>query len=204
MVFGDCNFPAAYRLYPRPHPDRLSQPMIASTQTNHPLASFTVPRTQQALEAACARLRAAGLRITQPRVAILSVLIRKTSPVTIEQIHAELADSACDLVTVYRCLAAFQEVGLVRLSYFQNGTSLYQMALDQKEPTYHVVAKDHSWADALPNELSRELHAVVSKIESSLRDQGYDNVSHVVTFFGQKGASSAAPERSQNSAIGTL
>lgn len=161
--------------------------MIASTQTNHPLASVKQPvaKPQAAIDAACSRLKAAGLRITQPRVAILEALIKRAQPASIEQIHTDLANSACDLVTVYRCLAAFQEVGLVRLCYFHNGTSLYQINIENESP-YHIVSKETNEVEQLDHESSAELRAVLGRIQESLRARGYTEVSHMVQFFAQK------------------
>ena len=161
--------------------------MIASTQTNHPLASVKQPGSapQASIDVACSRLKAAGLRITQPRVAILEALIKRAQPASIEQIHSDLAISACDLVTVYRCLAAFQEVGLVRLCYFHNGTSLYQIKLDSDNP-YHVVSKETKEIEELDAESSAQLRAVIGQIQESLKARGYSEVSHLVQFFAQK------------------
>ncbi|MFT3867842.1 MAG: transcriptional repressor [Nibricoccus sp.] len=188
--------------------------MIASTQTNHPLASVKQPgaKPQAAIDAACSRLKAAGLRITQPRVAILEALIKRAQPASIEQIHNDLSNSACDLVTVYRCLAAFQEVGLVRLCYFHNGTSLYQINIETESP-YHIVSKETNEVEQLDQESSAELRAVLSRIQESLRARGYTEVSHMVQFFAQKPkysnpreqaaatASLQAPQRNQAPAI---
>jgi Fur family ferric uptake transcriptional regulator len=161
--------------------------MIASTQTNHPLASVTPEgaKPQAAIDVACSRLKAAGLRITQPRVAILEALIKRAQPASIEQIHGDLSNSACDLVTVYRCLAAFQEVGLVRLCYFHNGTSLYQIKLDSENP-YHIVSKETNEVEELDAESSAELRTVVGRIQETLKARGYSEVSHLVQFFAQK------------------
>lgn len=161
--------------------------MIASTQTNHPLASVkqTGAKSQASIDVACSRLKAAGLRITQPRVAILEALIKRAQPASIEQIHGDLANSACDLVTVYRCLAAFQEVGLVRLCYFHNGTSLYQINLENESP-YHVVSKETNEVEELDTENATELRAVIERIQESLKARGYSDVSHMVQFFAQK------------------
>lgn len=161
--------------------------MIASTQTNHPLASVKQAgaKPQVAIDVACSRLKAAGLRITQPRVAILEALIKRNQPASIEQIHGDLSNSACDLVTVYRCLAAFQEVGLVRLCYFHNGTSLYQINLENESP-YHVVSKETNEVEQLDQESSAELRAVLSRIQETLKARGYTEVSHMVQFFAQK------------------
>ncbi len=160
--------------------------MIASTQTNHPLANVAPAQdSRQALEQACARLKSAGLRITQPRVAILDVLLRRVQPSTIEQIHTSLTEVSCDLVTVYRCLAAFQEVGIVRLTHFHNGTSLYQINLDN-ENAYHIVSKDTKDIEPLDEACTAELRAAIAKVEENLKARGYGEISHIVEFFGQK------------------
>jgi Fur family transcriptional regulator, ferric uptake regulator len=159
--------------------------MIASTQTNHPLAAggeSLDPHSR--VETACARLREAGLRITQPRIAILGVLIARGQPMSIEQIHGELRNRSCDLVTVYRCLAAFEEIGLVRRSFFHNGTSLYQLS-DRKDASYHVVSKDSTEIRSLDVETSARLAVVIKQVEEQLKAEGYTEVSHILEFFAK-------------------
>ena len=159
--------------------------MIASTQTHHPVPNVKTPVNAQStpLDLACARLKAAGLRITQPRIAILDALIKRSLPASIEQIHGDLSGSSCDLVTVYRCLAAFEELGLVRRCFFHNGTSLYQINLGD-EPVYHVVNKSDNSVEALDADTSSELRAALQKVEALLKTRGYSDVSHMVEFFG--------------------
>ena len=163
--------------------------MIASTHTNHPLGPVAADSQKKtpALQQACSRLKSAGLRITQPRIAILEVLIRRPLPASIEQIHADLgisAASTCDLVTVYRCLAAFEELGLVRRCFFHNGTSLYQLNLDDAAP-YHVVDKANNAVAPLDADLAEELRGAMQRIEEKLSERGYSQVSHMVEFFGR-------------------
>lgn len=158
--------------------------MIASTQTNHPLVAAKEARpAANALEAACAQLRSAGMRITQPRIAILTAIINRGQPTSIEQIHGELAPGPCDLVTVYRCLGAFERIGLVRRSFFHNGTSLYELNSGAAH-RYHVVCKATNRVAPIAPELTAELRESIRRIEESLRQAGYENVSHVVEFFG--------------------
>src|ERR1044071_6992843 len=112
--------------------------MIASTQTNHPLTgnSKSGVRTSSPAEPATSKLKPAGLRIPQPRLAILAALSKRAQPTSIEQLHEDVGAENCDLVTVYRCMAAFEEIGLVRRAFFHNGTALYEINLGQ--PTcYH-------------------------------------------------------------------
>jgi len=165
--------------------------MISSTQTNHPLTNFatSTQAAGSALEQACTRLKSAGLRITQPRIAILTALINRTQPATIEQLHQHLKDSSCDLVTVYRCLAAFEELGLVRRCFFHNGTSLYQIQLNN-EAVYHVVSKEGEVLETISPELAGELHAVLSKIESELKGRGLSDVTNMAAFFAASRQSS--------------
>jgi Fur family transcriptional regulator, ferric uptake regulator len=163
--------------------------MIASTQTNHPLAAFTPSAAKPStLDAACERLREAGLRITQPRIAILNALIQRHAPATIEQLHGDLNQSSCDLVTVYRCLSAFQKAGMVRLSFFHNGTSLYELSLGRETARFHVVDKATQSSEPIDASLAEELNSVLRRIEAELKTQGYQQIHTAVNFFGAKAA----------------
>ncbi len=165
--------------------------MISSTQTNHPLTGSSpgAVDSQARLDAACVRLREASLRITQPRIAIISVLIARSQPISIEQIHAELDNKSCDLVTVYRCLGAFEDIGLVRRSFFHNGTSLYQLN-DGKTPVYHIVAKDTQEIRDLDADTSARLAVAIKEVEEQLKSEGYVNITHVLEFFAKSPAAS--------------
>ncbi len=135
------------------------------------------------LDAACARLKGAGLRITQPRLAILSELIRRGAPASIEQIHGEVGASRCDLVTVYRCMAAFEGIALVRRAFFLNGSWLY--AIDLGEPArYHVVCRASDRVDQIDAESGAALTSALQNAEEKLRARGYTEIGHIVEFFG--------------------
>lgn len=159
--------------------------MIASTQTNHPLTgnSKTCARAQSALDLATAKLKSAGLRITQPRIAILAALIKRAQPTSIEHLHEDVGADNCDLVTVYRCVAAFEEIGLVRRAFFHNGTALYDISLGQPA-RYHVVCKATNSVVELDQETSEELRQAIEKVQEKLRTKGYAGVGHIVEFFG--------------------
>jgi len=142
------------------------------------------PKSKTSIEQACACLKDAGLRITQPRISILASLLNRSVPATIEQIFDDLPPDTCDLVTVYRCLATFQEIGLVRLSYFHGGARAYQITLNSgNEMPYHVISKNDNEVQELDAESAAELRAVIAKIEDRLRANGADKVSHIVEFF---------------------
>ncbi len=151
--------------------------MIASTPSNHPLASLgDLDRAGNPLDLARVRLKSAGLRITQPRVAIIEALVRQDRPVSIEQLHHDLADDACDLVTVYRCLAVFEELGLVRRSFSHNGTGLYEINLSDSHH-HHIVCKTCGKVERIDTPFTENTQQI-------LRERGYEQVTCLVEFFG--------------------
>jgi len=87
-------------------------------------------------------------------------------------------------VTVYRCLAAFEEIGLVRRSFYHNGTSLYAINLGETN-SYHFVCKDSNQVESIDPEATAELRQCVLQVEEKLRARGYTGVTHMVEFFGK-------------------
>jgi Fur family ferric uptake transcriptional regulator len=158
--------------------------MIASTQTNHPLSGNgkNPVRPFSPVEVATSKLKAAGLRITQPRLAILAALSKRAQPTSIEHLHEDVGADNCDLVTVYRCMAAFEDIGLVRRAFFHNGTALYEINLGQ--PTrYHVVCKKTNQVEELDAETTAELRTAIEAVQEKLHARGYAEIGHIVEFF---------------------
>lgn len=154
-------------------------------------------RNSSPVELATSRLKSAGLRITQPRLAILEVLSRREHPTSIEQIHDEVGADNCDLVTVYRCMAAFEEIGLVRRAFFHDGTALYEMNLG-RPARYHVVCKATNRVAELDTETADELRRSIAAVQEKLVARGYRDVGHIVEFFGvAPGASSRSTSASR-------
>jgi len=172
--------------------------MISATHSNHPMGPVSHAVSEDSpLSEALARIRNAQMRITKPRVALIESLIQHKGPVSIERIHQDVGAEVCDLVTVYRCLAAFETLGLVRRSYLHNGTCLYELTLGSQHH-YHIGCKSCGKTERVD-------YFSVEGMERMLQDRGYTEVSHVVGFYGicptcQKAATeratSAAPDRS--------
>jgi Fur family transcriptional regulator, ferric uptake regulator len=149
-----------------------------------PEANAKTGATQAALrDLACAAVKAAGLRLTDPRRSILAVLARRDQPSTIEQIHAQLGSGRCDRVTVYRCMTAFEEAGLVRRVFAPDGTGLYRLNLDGAD-RYHLLCRRSKLLHELDAETSAELGRALRHAEEKLRARGYTDVGHVAEFFG--------------------
>jgi Fur family ferric uptake transcriptional regulator len=158
---------------------------MTGSEPTPPAAASVRPAGTEAiyLDLACARLKSAGLRITQPRLALLAAVIKAAQPRTIESLHQDLGTQSCDVVTVYRCMAAFEAIGIVRRAFLSNGTSLYE--LDLGEPMrYHVFCKATKQVAPIDSAAAADLGRAVERVEESLRRQGYSELGHLVEFFG--------------------
>lgn len=151
--------------------------MIAATQSNHPLAGVPLVRPADPIADASARMRKVGMRITKPRIALIEALARRTAPTAIEALHQEINATSCDLVTVYRCLAAFEKIGIVRRSFQHNGTSMYELALSARPRHYHIVCKSCRATEPVD-------YFPIEGVERVLRERGYAELTHLVEFFG--------------------
>jgi Fur family ferric uptake transcriptional regulator len=135
------------------------------------------------LELLVARLKSAGLKVTGPRIAILEALSSSTQPSTIEQIFLKAGNSACDLVTIYRSMAAFEKAGVVyRSGFSERGAVLYNAEVGERR-RYPVIRKGSAVIDELDSESSAELQATIEKIKLRLKSKGYDGLHHIVEFF---------------------
>ena len=95
-----------------------------------------------------ARLRAAGLRCTAQRRAVLQAL-HELRHATVDELAAHLDASACDvnLSTVYRTLETLDEVGLVELEDVnacldKAGDDIADIAAGMHEDFYAAITSD--------------------------------------------------------------
>jgi Fur family ferric uptake transcriptional regulator len=84
-------------------------------------------------------LRAAGRRVTSQRQLILEVLEASSHHLDAEALYerAKARDSDISLATIYRTLALFSELGLVREHRLSGRRTLYEPMPD--EPHYHFT-----------------------------------------------------------------
>ncbi len=158
--------------------------MISSTQTNQPFVDTYVDSSIQ-------QLRQAGHRITQVRIQLLTALSKHDSPISVEDLHELIGKDCCDLVTVYRCMATFEQHGLVTRSYRHSGTTIYERKQGPHQ-VYRVIDKVTHAAHSIGNEDAERIRAAIENVERLLRESGYSEVSHVLEFFAVQSPSAPA------------
>ncbi len=95
----------------------------------------------QAVEAARARLKDEGLRVTPQRLLVLQVLQEAEEHLDAEAIHARARehDPNVSLATVYRTLNKLKEMGLVEQRYFARDHKREYYEATGKEEHYHFT-----------------------------------------------------------------
>lgn len=122
-------------------------------------------------------LKAAGLKVTPRRLAMLRILLDAAAPLTAEEVHGALeAEHRADLSTVYRALGTMAEQGLLRKTVCQDGKVYYGF---QPEQHSHKLTCERCHAsvpiDLCPLEqLARTLHD----------DTGYEITGHRFELSG--------------------
>jgi Fur family transcriptional regulator, ferric uptake regulator len=151
------------------------------------------------LDLATQRLKASGLKLTRPRLILLKAMVGFHSPFSTEQLYRatelpktsksrkkgpqQASDSRAelDLVTVYRSLATFSELGLVSKVDLGDGVVRYELSDPDGSHHHHVICTKCQGIQPLDFiEIEREIVAQ----EKKLRDLGYSGLSHRLEFFG--------------------
>ena len=134
------------------------------------------PPAEKAIEAALEVLRANGLRVTNPRMAMLGILTREHGPFSAEELHRRMGDGGCDVVTVYRSLQAMEEVGVLRRCDFGDGTYRYEFNSGEHHH-HHIICRNCRSVETLDL-------CVADSLERLARSKGYLNVTHTLEVFG--------------------
>jgi len=134
------------------------------------------PSAQTQFDASLQTLRDHHHRVTEPRKAILEILTREHGPFTAEELHGLMEKGVCDLVTVYRCLTAMEEIALVRRCDFGDGSYRYEFNTGEHHH-HHIICRECHGVQTLD-------FCVADSLERMARQIGYANVTHTLEIFG--------------------
>lgn len=125
-------------------------------------------------------LREAGLRVTQQRTAIVSVLSAADDHPSAEDVYAKarLIDDTVSVATVYRTLAVLEGAGLIRKLSFEDAPARYEM-MPQSDHD-HLVDIDTGDLIEIPGD---EIALLRERIAAEL---GYEIVSQHTIIRGRR------------------
>ncbi len=126
-------------------------------------------------EIATAHLRAHDFKVTEQRVAVLSLLMKVHKPVTIDAVSKALPE--INYVTLYRMLKQFVDAGLVYQTDFRAGKAYFEF---QEHHHHHVVCTSCGTQEAvdacLPDQFLKHVATHTS---------GFATIqNHTLEFFG--------------------
>ena len=132
----------------------------------------------QEYAAAMELLRSAGLRATQPRLRVLSILDESKYPLSVADIARTLKSPTVDQVTVYRTLETFVQAGIVQHLELHQGRSFFELAT--REHHHHLVCRSCGKVEDVEGCDMEHFEKKVAK-----RSKNFDSVSsHALEFFG--------------------
>lgn len=134
-----------------------------------------------ATEIAAGRLRAAGQRLTAPRVALVHALAGAAGPMTLP----ELQRAAPDLATssAYRNLLVLEEVGVVHRILTSGDHARFELAEDLTEHHHHLICSNCGSVADVPAS-SRLEESVRRAADEIARSTGFRTQHHRVDLVG--------------------
>lgn len=132
--------------------------------------------SEQQYDAAISSLRQERYRITEPRKALLRLLLESEKPLSAEDAHEALGTGQYDLVTVYRNLETFEAAGIATRIPTEAGKSLFELNA-QEHHHHHIICRKCHKAECLD-------HCEVEKFEQIAANLGFTQVTHVLELYG--------------------
>lgn len=126
-------------------------------------------------------LRKAGLKVTLPRIKILSILEDdEEGHLSAEDVYKSLLDAGEDvgLATVYRVLTQFESAGLVTRHNFDGGHSVFELARGEHHD--HMVEIDTGKVIEFTNAEIEKLQHIIAE------EHGYELVDHSLVLYVKK------------------
>jgi len=124
-------------------------------------------------------LRNAGLRVTQPRMAVLAIL-QEADPhhLSAEDVHRRLVrmDSSIGLTTVYRVLSQLEQHGFVTRHHFDGSQAVFE--LDQGDAHHHIVCTETGVVAEFRDE------RIEKRLEAIARELGFELTDHQIVIKG--------------------
>ncbi|PYE43940.1 Fur family ferric uptake transcriptional regulator [Rhizobium sp. PP-F2F-G20b] len=125
-------------------------------------------------------LRAADLRVTPQRLAIIGVLAAEADHPSADEIlsRARRIDDTVSLATVYRTLSSLEAAGIIRKLAIEDASARFELTPRREHD--HLVDVDTGEVIEIPNDEIVQLHQEIA------RRMGYDIVSHHTILRGRR------------------
>lgn len=124
-------------------------------------------------------IRAAGLKVTLPRLKILDMLeSSRNKHLSAEDMYKALLDDGEEigLATVYRVLTQFETAGLVNRHHFEGGNSVFELCQDEHHD--HILCVKCGRVDEFYDEVIEQRQKAIAE------KKGYKMTGHSLYIYG--------------------
>lgn len=125
-------------------------------------------------------LKANGLRVTQPRIAMLECLLHAPQPMSIDEVRTQAGPGREELIwtTVYRFLLELERLKLVRRVHVSESLAHFELSLPHR---HH----DHLVCNGCGTVKTLEESCPVTELERRIASRyGFTEVTHSLEFHG--------------------
>jgi Fe2+ or Zn2+ uptake regulation protein len=122
-------------------------------------------------------LKKTGLKVTPARLLILETFSGKCEPLSAEDVSKKLKKKDIDLVTIYRTLASFEEVGILRKVDLHKESQYYELG---EHHHHHIICNKCGFVEELEG---CDIEKLASKLVS--KSSNFKVIKdHSLEFFG--------------------
>jgi Fur family ferric uptake transcriptional regulator len=141
---------------------------------------MTEPNSEELSTDPAQILREAGLRATQQRASVLTILAATTDHPTVDDVYdkARQLDDTVSIATIYRTMLLLETAGLIRKLTFDDAPARYEMTPNRDHD--HLIDIDTGELIEIPGREMSELRARI------VNDLGYDVVSQHTILRGRR------------------
>jgi len=140
------------------------------------------------IKALKSELQKNGLRITQTRIAVFSVLEKeKKNFLSCDEVFDLINSSKkfqCDRASVYRVLNAFDRMGLVKSSHFQGSATKYQIHLHSDECKHCDNEHEHYFKCTICHSIESIGDCFIESKLKELKKKGFQPIDHHLEISG--------------------
>ncbi len=122
------------------------------------------------------RLKASGGRMTKKREVLLGALLTFDRPASAEEIRERAGLAQSDLVTVYRNLETFENIGMLQRVLLENGTQLFELTAPN-EHYHHLICRECHKTERLDL-------CVNNTVFNQAKKHGYTQIAHFMEVYG--------------------
>lgn len=125
-------------------------------------------------------LREAGLRVTQQRISVVSILAASADHPTVDDVFdkARQLDDTVSLATVYRTMVVLERAGLIRKLTFDDAPARYEMTPQRDHD--HLIDVDTGELIEIPGDKISELWGRIAA------ELGYEVISQHTILRGRR------------------